>query len=127
MRIITLTVALLLGLMASAAHAGQGIFEAPMVNTSTLAEVPGSEGKIERDGAYKVEIPSADPGTYSLCLHYAGGNMVLGDPIVLAEADELKFEGDLATMTLVAPYFGIHPAADCTTAATYMSGLSVTD
>jgi hypothetical protein len=53
--------------------------------------------------------------------------MVLGDPIVLAEADELKFQGDLPAMTLVAPYFGIHPVADCNGAATYMSGLSVID
>jgi hypothetical protein len=78
-------------------------------------------------GAYKVEIPSADPGTYSLCPQLRGGNMVLGDPIVLAEADELKFQGDLPAMTLVAPYFGIHPVADCNGAATYMSGLSVID
>ena len=98
-----------------------------MVNTSTLAEVPGSEGKIERYGAYKVEIPSADPGTYTLCLHHGGGNMVLGAPVVLAESDELKFEGDLTAMTLVAPYFGIHLGEDCSAAAAFVSGLSVVD
>ena len=127
MKIITLTFALLLGLTASAAHAGKGIFEAPLVNASIGAEVPGSEGKIERTGAYKVEVPTADPGTYTLCLNTVGSSLVLGTPIVLAEAGELKFVGDLTAMTLVAPYFAIHAGADCSATAAYVSGLSVTD
>lgn len=56
MKIVALAVALLLGLTASAAHAGKGIFEAPMISVNSGAEVPGSEGKIERDGIVKVEV-----------------------------------------------------------------------
>jgi hypothetical protein len=124
MRIMALAVALLLGLTASAAHAGKGIFEAPMVSASSGAEVPGSEGKIERDGIFKVEIPTADPGTYTLCVHQGLPSIALGTTS-LADAGELKFEGDLSAMTLVAPYFVIHSGTDCSGADAYLSGLTL--
>ena len=124
MRIITLAVALLLALTTSAAHAGKGVFEAPMVSVVSGAEVPGSEGKIERDGTFKAEIPTADPGTYTLCVHQGLSSIPLGTT-TLVEADELKFEGDLSAMTLVAPYFVIHTGGDCTGAEVYMSGLTI--
>ena len=124
MKIATLAVALLLGLTASAAHAGKGIFESPMVSASSGAEVLGSEGKIERDGVFKVEVPTVEPGTYTLCVHQGLSSIPLGTT-TLAESGEVKLEGDLSAMTLVAPYFVIHTGSDCAGPEAYVSGLTL--
>ena len=124
MKIVAIAVALLFVLTASPAHAGKGIFEAPMVSATTGAEVPGSEGKIERDGIFKVEVPAADAGMYTLCVHQGLSSIPLGTT-TLTTGGELKFEGDLSAMTLVAPYFVIHSGDSCTGSDAYVSGLTL--
>ncbi|HXH83167.1 MAG TPA: hypothetical protein VNN07_09590 [Candidatus Tectomicrobia bacterium] len=95
-----------------------------MVSVTTATEVPGSEGKIERDGTFKVEVPVVDPGTYTLCLHTGLTSVALGTA-TLAEAGELKFQGDLGPMTLAAPAFVIHSGSDCAGPDAYLSGLTI--
>jgi hypothetical protein len=122
-RIVTVVIALSLGLSTSAAHAGKGIFEAPMVVPGG-AEVQGSEGKIERDGIVKAEVPTAVAGTHTLCVH-SGDVSVQLETKTLDEDGELKLSGDLGVMTLTAPYLSIHEGTDCTGADLYVSGVSV--
>jgi len=126
-RTAALIFALLFGLTASVAHAGKGIYEAPMLDLNTSAEV--GEGKIERDGTYKVEVSQAAVGTYKLCVHYNNTSSSWLGTVDLLEAGELKFPvADLGTGAMIAPYFMIYmggTAQQCDGTPVYESGLSV--
>jgi hypothetical protein len=118
---------------------GQGIFEAPMVdvNPGPNLEVPGSEGKIEREGEFKVEIPGIPAGNYRVCLfHDDTVSHFLGTALV-EEDGELKIEGNLTMdpaappvepgAVLVNPDFRVFLGAEgeCTGAPEFRSGLMI--
>jgi len=85
-----------IGLTAGMAYADRpadwfaGIFEAPMVEDGG-AEFPGSEGKIGRDGSWKVEIPGfvTEEETYQICLETTDGTTLLRDGVSVSDS-ELK-------------------------------------
>lgn len=118
---------------------GQGIFEAPMVdvNPGPNAEVPGSEGKIEREGEFKVEIPGTPAGTYTVCLFHDDVTSHFLGTVTVDEDGELKLEGNLTqppTTPLVEPgAVLVHPdfrvfmdaAGSCTGVPEFRSGLRV--
>ena len=100
----------------------EGIFEAPFV-ANAGAEVDGSEGKIERDGDYKVEIEPVTPSTtFEICLVDVNlGTVFLRDEDSDADG-ELKVDSDLnsdaaatfpaaTTVTLQAPRFQVRDDA----------------
>ena len=85
-----------LGFTAGIANAGKGIFEAPQVSNDGV-EVSGSEGKIERDGDYKVEIEPVTPSTtFDICLDDTSGTDILRDGTSDADG-ELKVDSNLNT------------------------------
>jgi hypothetical protein len=96
---LTAVSALALGLAAGTAEAGpneKGIFEAPMVPVNGACdlvyggECDDSEGKVERNGDWKVEIQGVTPDEdYEVCLHDAGGFQWLAE-VTSDEDGELK-------------------------------------
>ena len=86
------------GLTAGMAHADHkaghfnGIFEAPFVADGG-SEFAGSEGKIGRDGSWKVEIPGFETteATYDICLETTDGKTLLRNGVVVSDS-ELKEE-----------------------------------
>ena len=69
-----------------------GIFEAPFVADGG-AEFEGSEGKIGRDGSWKVEIPGfgevTEAETYQICLETTAGTTLLRSGVSVSDS-ELK-------------------------------------
>lgn len=126
------------GLAGGTAYAGKGIFEAPLVADGS-AEVAGSEGKIERDGDYKVEIEGIAALTpFEICIFDVQVGLVfLQDPTSDADG-ELKVDSNLnadaagsfpaaTTTTLQAPTLQVREsgADDCSGAVIWESGMDV--
>jgi hypothetical protein len=118
---------------------GQGIFEARMVdvNPGPNFEVPGSEGKIEREGEFKVEIAGIPAGTYRVCLFHDDTVSHFLGTVLVDQGGELKLEGNLTmdpTAPLVVPgavlvnpdfRMFLGDVGDCTGAPEFRSGLRV--
>ena len=95
---LALTLALFLGSNTAFAVKGdhfKGTFEATFLDNSSHTVVPGSEGKLNTNGDYKVEIEGVPIGTYQVCIVDNSLNM----PYLLEEKDvdedgELKVDGN---------------------------------
>ncbi len=119
--ILTAAAALVAGFgFAGTANAGpgeKGIYEAPMMDSG--GEVDDSEGKIERNGDYKVEIePVADDRDYDVCLVF---DTVLGgtptelhlETVTVDDGEtELKSEGDVGPDDFYGPQFRVYDLSD---------------
>ena len=96
----------------------KGVFECPFVEDGG-SEIGGSEGKIERDGDYKVEIegsPIACETEYTVCLCDENAGCVALDTLTTGECpdeDELKSTGNVGAGDLQAPYFQVWTGTDC--------------
>jgi len=132
-----------LGFSAGIANAGAGIFEAPQVS-SPGAEVLGSEGKIKRNGDYKIEIEGVPAlTTFEICIqdiNLNGGNPIFLRNATSDEDGELKVEGNLSTdavaffpitttTTLQAPSLQVRSnvgaSDDCSQSISWESGMDV--
>ena len=103
MAVLAVVVAVTFNTATAQGKPGKGIFEAPMVDVTLNVEVPGSEGKIEREGAFKVEIPGVAAGTYRVCLfhndtvsHFLGTALVGEDGELAHDARAHREEVDHA-------------------------------
>ena len=74
----------------SIASVKAAVYEAPFVATGG-GQVPGSEGKVNEDGSYKVEIPTAIPNTkFEVCrIDFINGPVWLAD-VTTTDDGELK-------------------------------------
>lgn len=125
------------GLAGGTAYAGKGIFEAPLVADGS-AEVAGSEGKIERDGDYKVEIEGIAALTpFEICIFDVQVGLVFLQDSTSDADGELKVDSNLntdaavsfpvGTTTLQAPTLQVREsgADDCSGAVIWESGMDV--
>lgn len=132
---LALTLALFFGSNTAFAVKGanfKGTFEVPFIDVVAQAEVPGSEGKLNTDGRYKVEIETGDAdATYQVCIHYEGIATEWLQDVTTDEDGELKAEGNiLATIAvdyLQAPSFQVRSgsAGNCSGTLVYESGLAI--
>lgn len=96
----------------------KGVFECPFVEDDG-SEIDGSEGKIERDGDYKVEIegsPIACETEYTVCLCDVNAGCVALETLTTGECPdevELKSTGSVGGVTLQAPTFQVWTGSDC--------------
>jgi len=111
----------------------KGTFEAPFIDVDTGMEVQGSEGKLNTDGRYKVEIETGDPNvTYEVCIHYVPNMTGFLQDKTTDEDGELKAEGNILDTVIVqylqAPSFQVRLDSandDCSGTLVYESGLAI--
>ena len=131
---LSLVLTLALFLSSSTAFAEfRGTFEAPFLEVSTSTEVPGSEGKLNTNGDYKVEIEDVAVGTYQVCIVDNSTNVpYFLEDVILDEDGELKAEGNILDDYVIdhirAPSFQVRTGSpgDCNGATlVYESGLGL--
>ena len=130
-----LTLALFLGSNTAFAVKGanfKGTFEAPFIDVDTGLEVQGSEGKLNTDGRYKVEIETATPLTdYQVCISNSMNVPHFLQNVTTDEDGELKAVGNVldnnAINYIQAPSFQVRSgsADNCSGTLVYESGLAI--
>ena len=133
---LALALALFLGSNTAFAVKGanfKGTFEAPFIDVDAQAEVPGSEGKLNTDGRYKVEIETATPlADYQVCINDYMNVPHFLQNVTTDEDGEFKAEGNIldtvAIQYLQAPSFQVRSgsAGNCAGTLVYESGLAIT-
>jgi len=131
-----LTLALFLGSSTAFAVKGanfKGTFEAPFIDVDTGMEVQGSEGKLNTDGRYKVEIETATPLTeYKVCINNSMDVPHFLKNEATDEDGELKAVGNVLDNNginyIQAPSFQVWSGGDsetCNGTLVYESGLAI--
>jgi hypothetical protein len=132
---LALTLALFLGSNTAFAVKGanfKGTFEAPFIDVGTSQEVPGSEGKLNTNGQYKVEIETGAANAltdFKICINNFTNVPLFLQPVTADEDGELKAEGNIGVTTIIqAPSFQVWSggiAETCDGTLVYESGLAI--
>jgi hypothetical protein len=131
---LALTLALFFG--SSTAFAFKGTFEAPFLDVTDPAapvEVPGSEGKLNTNGEYKVEIETgSSDATFKVCISNSMNVPLFLQDETTDEDGELKAEGNILDDYVIdhiqAPSFQVWSGGDdetCNGTLVYESGLAI--
>jgi hypothetical protein len=131
---LVLTLALFLGSNTAFAVKGanfKGTFEAPFIDVGAEQEVQGSEGKLNTNGEYKVEIETGVPNaTYQVCINTMNVPAFLQE-MTTDEDGELKAKGNILATVIIqylqAPSFQVRtaPSGTCGGTLVYESGLAI--
>ena len=135
--ILILTLALFLGSNTAFAVKGdhfKGTFEVTFIAVSTGTEVPGSEGKLNTNGQYKVEIEGIAAGIYQVCIVDNSMNMpYFLEDVIVDEDGELNANGNFldtygGVAYIHAPSFQVRSGSQgaCDGTPMYESGVAFT-